>query len=111
MTQDMTEKEFQGLIFELGRMLGWHHMAHFRPGKSKGGRWSTPMSGDVGFPDLVMVRDRVIFVELKSEVGKLGPGQQDWLDSVEAAGVESYLWRPSDLANGTVAGVLNRRQK
>ena len=52
-----------------------------------------------GFPDLVLVRgDRLIFAELKRETGKLGPGQQEWLEAVEVIrGVEAYLWRPSDL--------------
>ena len=51
-----------------------------------------------GFPDLVMVRSgRVIFAELKTEKGRIGPAQQVWRDEVmKADAVETYLWRPSD---------------
>ena len=38
---------------------------------------------------------RVVFAELKRETGKLTPAQTEWLDDLAAAGVETYLWRPS----------------
>jgi hypothetical protein len=44
---------------------------------------------------LVLVRDRVLVVELKSERGKPTAEQRRWLDALEAAGAEHYLWRPS----------------
>jgi len=55
------------------------------------------MQGDKGFPDLVLVRPpRVIFVELKSDSGKLSPDQVDWLTKLRTSSVEAYCWCPSD---------------
>lgn len=50
------------------------------------------------FPDLVLVRDRIIAAELKrSAREKPTDEQQAWLDAFAAAGAESYVWRPDDL--------------
>lgn len=64
-------------------------------------RKSTP-----GFPDLVLVRDRVIFAELKTATGRVEPAQQEWLDAITHAGVTSALWRPADWP--TILETLNR---
>ena len=52
-----------------------------------------------GFPDLVLVKPpRIIFAELKRQRGRVRPMQTVWLDALGGcAGVETYLWRPSDL--------------
>src|SRR5882762_234751 len=53
---------------------------------------------DEGFPDLVLVREAVIFAELKSRTGKPSHAQHIWLRMLERTGnVEVYLWRPQDL--------------
>jgi hypothetical protein len=62
--------------------------------------WRTPVQGDgKGFPDLVLARPpRVIFAELKTAKGKLGPEQENWLAALTACpGVEVYVWRPDQL--------------
>ena len=47
------------------------------------------------FPDLVMIRDRrILFCELKSERGRVREEQQDWLQALNRAGAEWYVWRP-----------------
>lgn len=59
-----TEAMFQIEIIELARILGWR-VAHFRPAQTRHG-WRTPVAADgKGFPDLVLVRERVIYAELK----------------------------------------------
>lgn len=47
-----------------------------------------------GFPDLVLVRERVIFAELKSRKGKLSKAQEGWLKALRGARAEVYLWLP-----------------
>jgi len=91
----ISEKVFTAQIIRMAQMFGWM-TAHFRPGK-QGSRYVTAVQGDgVGFPDLVLIKPgRVIFSELKSEKGRLTPGQSHWLDVAKAAGVEAYVWRPS----------------
>jgi|tagenome__1003787_1003787.scaffolds.fasta_scaffold20986228_6 hypothetical protein len=64
-------------------------------------RWATYHTHDsrrstAGFPDLVCVPDRVVFVELKSEVGKPTLAQLQWLSRLRAAGAEAHLFRPTD---------------
>jgi hypothetical protein len=87
-----TEDDFQRRIIDTARLHGWR-LAHFRPARTARG-WATPITGDVGFPDLVLARHgTVILAELKSDTGGLGPGQPEWL---VAAGAHARLWRPVD---------------
>ncbi|MGI8426073.1 MAG: VRR-NUC domain-containing protein [Actinomycetota bacterium] len=82
-----TEKQFQQSVVDLAQLLGWATFHSFDSRKSA-----------AGFPDLVIVRDRVLFAELKTESGKLAPAQGDWLAALRAAGALVYVWRPSDWA-------------
>lgn len=90
-----SERDFQKTVIELAQVLGWR-VAHFRPARTKYG-WKTAVAADgAGYPDLSMVRERIIFAELKAEKGKVSAEQQEWLEAIEAAGGEAYVWRPSD---------------
>jgi hypothetical protein len=103
----------------LARHGGWaiFHAPDNRPGR-RTGRPQQVVGDTTGFPDLILLRDRELIVaELKTDKGRLGPGQQDWLDrwGVFAAAVgmaasdfpvgevaalpsvEVHLWRPADL--------------
>jgi hypothetical protein len=95
---DMLEREWQNQVLGLAKMMGWTYYKSFRPKKSPS-----------GFPDLVLVRDRVLFVELKREKTKPRPSQVEWLEALEKAGAEVYTWRPSDLEQ--VGRVLARRER
>lgn len=98
---DMAEKEWDHQLFGardgLATTLGWTLRYHTL--RSKGSR--------SGFPDRVIVRERIIFAELKRE--KTGPtdDQIEWLDKLAAGGGEVYLWRPSDLEE--IAKILSSR--
>ena len=49
-----------------------------------------------GWPDLVLIkRPRVLFVELKSDTGRVTAEQQWWLDELLGCGQEVHVWRPS----------------
>lgn len=94
------EAILQAKIMDLARLFGWRR-AHFRTAYQPGAeRWLTPMSGEKGFPDLVLIRPpRLIFAELKSEKGRLSLDQELWLADLEEipTGIEVYLWRPNDI--------------
>lgn len=92
----MTERDWQHQVIDLAKLFGWRV---YHPFLSK---WS-----ERGFPDLTLVRERLIFVELKREDGRLSPHQEEWLDALKAAGVECYVWRPSDF--GEAQETLRRR--
>lgn len=81
----MTEKQWHALVVEMAGVCGWMHYHTYRSTKSP-----------PGFPDLVLVKDRTIFVELKTNEGKLTVDQCLWRDALRAAGSEWHLWRPRD---------------
>lgn len=97
LNKSVTEAQLQRTVIELAETFGWrwHHETD--------SRWSR-----AGLPDLILVRPpRVIFVELKKEDGALRRAQGEWLtDLARCPGVESYVWRPSDLSE--VEEVLKR---
>lgn len=92
----MTEREWQSEVLNAARTLGWtaYH--------THDSRRSEP-----GFPDLVLVRDRLIMAELKTDTGKPSTDQLRWLRLLERAGVEVYLWQPKD--RDGVLNALRRR--
>jgi hypothetical protein len=81
----MSEADWQKRITDYCDVLGlkWHHEVDSRKSKS-------------GFPDLVIVGLSVIYAELKRENGKLEREQAEWLKALRDAGVEAFVWRPSD---------------
>jgi len=91
----MTEDDFLKTVIDLAHVYGWKCF-HARAAMTSKG-WRTPVQADgAGFPDLVLVRERVIFAELKSEKGKLSDAQQAWKDVLQTAWGEYYIWKPSD---------------
>lgn len=81
----LSERDWQSEVIEIAGAGGWRHYHTHDSRKSA-----------KGFPDLVLVRERVLYVELKSEDGKLRPEQGPWLEALAAAGQEVYIWRPSN---------------
>lgn len=107
-TDLVSERELQDWIVASARLLGWR-VAHFRPAWTQRG-WRTAGSYDAqGWPDLVLVRERVVFAEVKTDRGRLRPEQEGWLGSLRHAGAEVYVWRPEDWTSGEVEDVLRRR--
>lgn len=115
---ELLEGPFGTIVENLLDLYGWRwfHAPDNRPS----GRTGRVQRVRPGFPDYVALRgNELLFIELKTERGRLGPGQREWLDELgelarhaeglalaatAAAGerkhrapVEVYLWRPSDL--------------
>lgn len=104
--EPILEKDWQRQVIDLARMLRWR-VAHFRPAMTKHG-WVTPVAADgKGFPDLLLVRERLVFVELKRDGGKLTPDQIEWIGALRDACQEAYVWRPCDAEE--VLATLRRR--
>jgi hypothetical protein len=101
-TKHLKEGEFLTQVVELAELTGWL-VYHARPAWSEKG-WRTPIQGNVGFPDLVLVRaPQMIFAELKSQKGKAAETQLTWLSQLNlvARGLNPhnifvYIWRPDD---------------
>jgi len=99
--EDILEKEWASDLFSTKRglapSLGWrltYHTQHSQSSRS-------------GFPDQVLIRDRIIFVELKREKTKPTDNQIEFLDGLTRAGGEVYVWRPSDLEE--IGLILSKR--
>jgi hypothetical protein len=110
----LTESQFQRQVTELAELYGWEWM-HPRAGRTMDS-WRTPMSGTMaqGWPDLVLVHPaqrRILFVELKTDMGKLTSHQervmdvlrevetfphQKWVGTGRSGETEVtfYVWRP-----------------
>jgi hypothetical protein len=85
-----TESIFQSELLDAARRLGW---IAFHDQNSR--------HDEAGFPDLVMVhpiQHRVLFVELKTETGRIRPEQLVWLGALmQVPAIEVYTWRPRDI--------------
>ena len=82
----MTEKQFQNKILKLAKQFGW---AVYHTYDS---RRSAP-----GFPDLVLVKDRLLFRELKTDTGRISPAQNLWGNAFLKANADYKVWRPKDM--------------
>lgn len=90
-----TEAEFQDAVVELARICGWEAM-HVRRSRVRGDRWATATS-IAGWPDLVLLgHGRALFVECKSERGRLTLEQRRVIGLLRDAGLDVRVWRPSD---------------
>jgi len=91
----VSEADWERSLVALAAINGWK-VAGFRTAQV-GKSWQTPVRHDAkGWPDLVLVRDRVIFVELKTDKGRLRPDQEKWIADLRKANQVVYVWRPSD---------------
>lgn len=84
----MREKEWQAQVIELAVLYGWFVYHTFDSRRS-----------NAGWPDLVLCRPttgELIFVELKTDVGRLSPAQRSWLRVLEDCNQEVHVWRPRD---------------
>ena len=77
--RNMTESDWQRTVIDLLQRYKYRR-CHFRGGWSKDGkRFNTPIQGDAGLPDIIAARlGRVLFIELKTDTGKLSPDQEEW---------------------------------
>ena len=84
----ITEKIFQSQIRELSKIL--HVDKYYHPFLSK---WS-----EKGYPDITIVKvPKLIFLELKTEKGKVTEAQQEWHDLLnQCTSIEAHIVRPAD---------------
>lgn len=80
-----SEKQFQAAVVQLARLHRWrcYHTHDSRRSES-------------GFPDLVLIREpEILYVELKTEKGRLSKAQEGWLNALTYCNQKVYVWRPS----------------
>lgn len=102
----ITEANFLKQVIDLAHLMGWR-AAHFRHALQRDGKYITPVQADgAGFPDLVLVRERVIWAELKVKGRRLSDAQKEWKRAILEARGEYYIWEDSDFDD--IVEVLKR---
>lgn len=107
----MTEAQLQKAVIDAAHMFGWL-VHHVKPARTPDGKYLTRIAGDAGFPDLVLARNGVVlFVELKSEKGRIRPEQAKWMEVLDGGQRIEYahhvfVWRPADWTEGIVIETL-----
>ena len=89
LAEQVSERTLQDTIVRLAKVFG------FLAYHTYDSRRSAP-----GFPDLVLChpeRGETLFMELKTQKGKVRKEQRQWLDALQAAGQRAYLIRPLDM--------------
>ena len=89
------ERDFQRTVVAYARLRGW----------LVGFTWRS-LHSPFGEPDLRLLRagepagagtpGRLVWAELKTETGQPTAEQYEWLYLGHLAGIECFLWRPSD---------------
>lgn len=93
-TRATSEAAFQDKVITLARLRGWV-VHHCRPCRTEKG-WRTAITGNAGFPDLVLAREgHVIVAELKSARGRLSDAQAYWL--AQLSNTDPDEWQTGDL--------------
>lgn len=80
-----SEAGFQVAVINMAMYSGWKVYHTYDS------RRSVP-----GYPDLTLVRDRILFRELKLDKGRLTVDQEEWIERLNAAGGDAGVWRPAD---------------
>lgn len=85
MTEDELEDELLKKVRDLAAMYDWKCYHTHNSERS-----------EPGWPDLVLTKkDRgTLFVELKSENGRLTKAQEFWLMQLSDSGYETHVWKP-----------------
>lgn len=106
----MNESDLLAAVLSVCKLYGWRTL-HIRPARTEKG-WRSALQGDgVGWPDLLMVRVRILAVELKSDTGQVTDAQDNWLNVLTRAGVETHVWRPADWHSGLILRTLSGTKK
>ena len=91
----LTEAMWQSQVVGVARQYSW---TVFHPVKNQPTARGHRQTTEPGWLDLVILgHSRALFVELKSEKGRVRPEQVDVMQKLRAADCEVALWRPSDL--------------
>lgn len=100
------EKTLQKAVMDYAAMRGWR-VLHIPPVQCVSGQFFTAYEGQGrGFVDLLLARDRVLFVELKAGNNELEPEQKNWEKALKAAGAIHLVWRLEDWTSGEIERIL-----
>lgn len=107
----MSGAVLQKTVVDEGHRLGWYAVRIPRA-QVRAGVYVTNASGsdNKGFVDLLLIRDRVIFVEIKGDGDSLTPEQKAWGERIVAAGGEYHVWKPKHWLSGEITWTLTKQE-
>jgi VRR-NUC domain len=102
--------DLQKGVIDMAHRYGWK-IAHFHAVQHAKGFWMTPVAADgKGFPDLLLVRDRVLAIEIKGDGDQLTVEQEGWIRAFRLAGVQAFVVDTKEWKSGLVEQTLAHRQ-
>uniref|UniRef100_A0AAU2V6W4 VRR-NUC domain-containing protein n=1 Tax=Streptomyces sp. NBC_00003 TaxID=2903608 RepID=A0AAU2V6W4_9ACTN len=97
-----SEEQWRRQVREIATRYGWTLQYHTADSRRSDAGWPDEVFGHAG-------RQRTLFVEFKSDIGRIRPAQRVWLAHLADCGFEVAVWRPGDLP--TVLRVLGPAQQ
>lgn len=86
LARSISERDYQQTIIEYAGLMGYFSYHDYDSRRST-----------AGFPDLVLCNGkRVLYLEVKREIGRVSAVQCQWLDLLRSAGQTALVVRPSD---------------
>jgi hypothetical protein len=85
-----SEEQWRSQVREIATRYGWRLQYHTADSRRS----------DAGWPDEVfghLCQRRTLFVEFKTDTGRIRPAQREWLTHLSDSGLEVAVWRPRDL--------------
>lgn len=101
-----SEATFQERVIHLAELLGWRVVEFESYRRAARGAFSGT-NRSTGWPDLTLIRERLMFRELKAQGGRVRPEQEAMIAALLAAGADAAIWRPDDWDE--IARELGRR--
>jgi hypothetical protein len=84
------EEQWRRKVREIAARYGWHLQYHTADSRRSDPGWPDEVFGHLG-------QRRTLFVEFKTDTGRLRPAQRQWLAHLADSGLEVAVWRPRDL--------------
>ena len=106
----LTEAKLQSRVLYRAKKYGWRiaHAQRGIVGETEDGHPIIRTSMAPGWPDIVCAKagNRLIFMELKAQLGELDPDQLVWATLLNSCGARAIIVRPSDLREGRVDAIF-----
>ncbi|WP_425245426.1 VRR-NUC domain-containing protein [Streptomyces sp. NEAU-NA10] len=91
------EEQWRHQVRDIATRYGWRLQYHTADSRRSDPGWPDEVFGHLG-------QRRTLFVEFKTDTGRIRPAQREWLAHLADSGFEVAVWRPRDLP--TVLRVL-----
>ncbi|MFI5685837.1 VRR-NUC domain-containing protein [Streptomyces sp. NPDC051636] len=91
------EEQWRHQVREIAARYGWRLQYHTADSRRSDPGWPDEVFGHLG-------QRRTLFIEFKTDTGRIRPAQRVWLSHLADSGFEVAIWRPRDLP--TVLRVL-----